>query len=62
MASRRTASVSTSVGAADGLRSAIRVRSSVCCRRSGGGWLIAHEHVSLPIAPGTLTAWFPPET
>ena len=26
-----------------------RVRSTVCCRRSGGTWSITHEHVSLPL-------------
>jgi uncharacterized protein (TIGR02246 family) len=25
------------------------LRVSVCCRRSNGQWLIAHEHVSLPV-------------
>jgi ketosteroid isomerase-like protein len=25
------------------------VRASVCCRRSDGGWLIIHEHISLPV-------------
>jgi len=25
------------------------IRSTVCCRRSGGSWLITHEHVSLPL-------------
>jgi uncharacterized protein (TIGR02246 family) len=25
------------------------VRATVCCRRSDRGWLITHEHVSLPI-------------
>jgi ketosteroid isomerase-like protein len=24
------------------------LRSTVCCQRSGGGWLITHEHVSWP--------------
>lgn len=24
------------------------IRSTVCCRRSGSGWLITHEHVSWP--------------
>lgn len=28
---------------------AIWVRSTVCCRRTGGTWLITHEHVSLPV-------------
>ena len=45
----------------NGINSAIWVRSTVCCRRSGGKWLIMHEHVSLPINPETLQAWFPPE-
>lgn len=25
------------------------LRSTVCCRRSGGRWLITHEHISLPM-------------
>ena len=25
------------------------VRATVCCQRSDHGWLIAHEHVSLPV-------------
>lgn len=25
------------------------VRATVCCQRSGAGWLITHEHVSLPV-------------
>lgn len=25
------------------------IRLTVCCRRSSGKWLIAHEHISLPI-------------
>lgn len=25
------------------------VRVTSCCRRSGDGWLITHEHVSLPV-------------
>ena len=29
------------------------VRATVCCRRSAGGWLIAHEHVSLPVEMAT---------
>jgi ketosteroid isomerase-like protein len=27
----------------------VRIRSTVCCRRLGGTWLITHEHVSLPL-------------
>jgi ketosteroid isomerase-like protein len=27
----------------------VKIRSTVCCRRSGGTWLITHEHVSLPL-------------
>ncbi|TDC26252.1 DUF4440 domain-containing protein [Streptomyces sp. 8K308] len=45
----------------NGLRSAIWVRSSVCCRRSGDTWLITHEHISVPINPENLTAWCPPD-
>lgn len=29
--------------------SAIWLRSTVCCRRRHGQWLITHEHISLPI-------------
>ncbi|MEV4167581.1 YybH family protein [Nonomuraea dietziae] len=45
----------------NGLQSAIWVRSTVCCRRSGGKWLITHEHISLPINPENMQAWFPPD-
>lgn len=44
-----------------GHRQSIWVRSTVCCRRSNGKWLITHEHISLPINPENLQAWFPPE-
>jgi ketosteroid isomerase-like protein len=27
------------------------LRSTVCCQRSNGRWLITHEHISLPVAP-----------
>ena len=36
------------------------VRSTVCCRRSGGRWLITHEHISMPFDPETLQPWVPP--
>jgi uncharacterized protein (TIGR02246 family) len=29
------------------------VRATICCRRSAAGWLIAHEHVSLPVDVAT---------
>ncbi|GAA2278029.1 nuclear transport factor 2 family protein [Nonomuraea roseoviolacea subsp. roseoviolacea] len=45
----------------NGLRSAIWVRSTVSCRRSNGTWLITHEHISVPINPENLQAWFPPD-
>lgn len=32
----------------NGLEGAIWIRSTVCCRRSGGKWLITHEHISMP--------------
>jgi ketosteroid isomerase-like protein len=32
----------------NGLEGSVWVRSTVCCRRAGGTWLITHEHVSLP--------------
>ncbi|HEX6526354.1 MAG TPA: nuclear transport factor 2 family protein [Streptosporangiaceae bacterium] len=28
---------------------AVWLRSTVCCRRSSGKWLITHEHISLPM-------------
>jgi ketosteroid isomerase-like protein len=28
---------------------AVWLRSTVCCQRSGGEWLITHEHISLPL-------------
>lgn len=28
---------------------AVWLRSTVCCRRSHGRWLITHEHISLPV-------------
>ncbi|MFJ2768841.1 YybH family protein [Streptomyces sp. NPDC087300] len=45
----------------NGMRSSILVRSTVCCRRVSGAWLITHEHISLPIDPETLRAWLPAE-
>jgi ketosteroid isomerase-like protein len=27
------------------------LRSTVCCQRSNGKWLITHEHISLPVKP-----------
>ncbi|MEV1175905.1 nuclear transport factor 2 family protein [Nonomuraea sp. NPDC049784] len=45
----------------NGLQSSIWVRSTVCCRRSSDKWLITHEHISVPINPQNLQAWFPPE-
>ncbi|MEV0821663.1 YybH family protein [Nonomuraea rubra] len=46
----------------NGLPISIWVRSTVCCRRSGGGtWSITHEHISVPFNPENLQAWFPPE-
>jgi ketosteroid isomerase-like protein len=32
------------------------VRVSSCCRRSPDGWLITHEHVSLPVDLASGTA------
>ncbi|GAA3467644.1 YybH family protein [Nonomuraea roseola] len=45
----------------NGLQSAIWVRSTVCCQRSGGKWLITHEHISLPIDPENFQAWLAPD-
>ncbi|MFC4114247.1 YybH family protein [Nonomuraea zeae] len=44
----------------NGLQSSIWVRSTVCCRRTGGNWLITHEHISVPFNPENLQAWFGP--
>jgi ketosteroid isomerase-like protein len=33
----------------NGDNSAIWLRSTVCCQRRNGAWLITHEHISLPI-------------
>jgi ketosteroid isomerase-like protein len=32
----------------NGVDGAVWVRSTVCCRRSNGTWLITHEHISMP--------------
>jgi ketosteroid isomerase-like protein len=32
----------------DGPEGAVWLRATVCCQRSGGSWLITHEHISLP--------------
>jgi ketosteroid isomerase-like protein len=32
----------------NGNNNAIWVRSTVCCRKSSGKWLITHEHISIP--------------
>ena|SRR5579859_6107888 len=32
------------------------VRATVCCQRSNHRWLITHEHISLPINPGSMSA------
>ncbi len=29
------------------------VRATSCCVRRNGGWLITHEHISLPVNPAT---------
>lgn len=44
----------------NGLQTSIWVRSSLGFRRKGGRWLITHEHISVPINPQNLQAWFPP--
>jgi len=45
----------------NGVRMSIWVRSSVGLRRSDGRWLITNEHISVPIDPENLQAWFPPD-
>jgi ketosteroid isomerase-like protein len=32
------------------------VRATVCCQRSEQGWLIIHEHISVPVDPRTRSA------
>ena len=32
------------------------VRATLCCQRSDRGWLIMHEHISLPVDPTTRSA------
>jgi ketosteroid isomerase-like protein len=32
----------------NGVSDPVWVRSTVCCRRSDGKWLITHEHISIP--------------
>ena len=32
------------------------VRATLCCQRSNHAWLITHEHISLPIHPGSWSA------
>ncbi|MDX3226290.1 YybH family protein [Streptomyces sp. ME19-01-6] len=41
-----------------GLQSSIWVRETVCLRHVNGKWLITHEHISIPINPTNLQAWF----
>jgi ketosteroid isomerase-like protein len=38
----------------NGSERAAWVRSTVCCRRLGGNWLITHEHISVPINAPSL--------
>ncbi|MGV9291460.1 YybH family protein [Streptomyces sp. NPDC003719] len=45
----------------DGTVMSVWVRSSLGLARSDGRWLITHEHISVPIDPETLRAWFPPD-
>ncbi len=40
----------------DGREVGYWVRTSNCCRRSAQGWLITHEHVSLPVDMKTRSA------
>jgi ketosteroid isomerase-like protein len=30
------------------------VRATSCCKRSGGTWLVTHEHISVPLDPGSM--------
>lgn len=32
----------------NGLDGEVWIRSTVCCQRSNGAWLITHEHISMP--------------
>jgi ketosteroid isomerase-like protein len=40
----------------NGVEGAVWLRSTVCCRRLNGKWLITHEHVSIP------GGWAPPDS
>lgn len=33
----------------DGREAGYWVRETVCCQRSDQGWLVTHEHISLPV-------------
>ena len=39
----------------DGREVGYWVRATVCCKRSSHGWLITHEHISLPFDPESGT-------
>jgi uncharacterized protein (TIGR02246 family) len=40
----------------DGKEDAGYMRATICCRRVGGGWKIAHEHFSAPFDPASSQA------
>ncbi|WP_232668211.1 YybH family protein [Pseudonocardia sp. TRM90224] len=40
----------------NGIEGEVWIRSTVCCRRIDGKWLVTHEHVSIP------AGWVVPET
>jgi ketosteroid isomerase-like protein len=40
----------------DGRPAGFWVRVTSCCGRSGAGWSITHEHVSLPVDPASRVA------
>jgi ketosteroid isomerase-like protein len=40
----------------DGREVGYWVRATVCCQRSNHGWMITHEHISLPVDFGNRRA------
>jgi ketosteroid isomerase-like protein len=42
----------------DGKEQVGHMRGTFCCRRTGGGWKIAHEHFSAPFDPESGKALF----
>jgi ketosteroid isomerase-like protein len=40
----------------NGHRSALWLRATLCFRKVGGSWLVAHDHVSVPLDPESRAA------